>query len=84
MSGSLTSGKVLPNVPEPFVYWADTDPRTKAGHKGILCQIILDFEPFAMVTRGGFLMDKRMSMPNYKVRSPSFYTDLFDDVSVIP
>ena len=75
--------QVLPDVPVPDVYWHEDDLRTIAAHQGLLAQMILDFEPFSMVVRRGFVMDKRMSMPEYKVHHPDYYTDLVDKVSNI-
>jgi hypothetical protein len=62
------------------VYWVDDDVRTVSAHRGILAQIILDFEPFNMVNRRGFLIDKRQTMPDYMVHQPNFYADLMDKV----
>ena len=36
--------QILPDVPEPPVYWIDTDPRAEAAHMGIIAQMVLDFQ----------------------------------------
>ena len=33
---SACLSQVLPGVPEPSVYWAEDDPRARAGHQGIV------------------------------------------------
>merc|ERR1711894_359056 len=33
--------QILPDVPEPPMYWIDTDPRAEAAHMGRHCQNVL-------------------------------------------
>ena len=68
--------QVLPSIPEPTDYWADDDSRTISAHQGILSQIILDYQPFHMVSRKGFLMQMKMNLPQYRLRSAEFYQGL--------
>ena len=49
--------QILPDVPEPPMYWIDTDPRAEAAHMGIIAQMVLDFQPLSMVNNKGFLID---------------------------
>lgn len=67
--------KFLPDVPESPVYWLDQDPRAEAAHKGILMQLVLDFQPFSMVTNKGFLLDKRLTLPELHIHTPGWYRD---------
>jgi hypothetical protein len=66
---------VLPDIPEPSIYWAEDDPRARAGHQGIVARIVLDFQPFNMVNNKGFLVDKRLTMPELKVHGAGYYAD---------
>ena len=70
--------QILPDVPEPPMYWIDTDPRAEAAHMGIIAQIVLDFQPLSLVNNKGFLIDKRLTMPSLQVifhcdQEPSAY-----------
>merc|ERR1719209_1229637 len=67
--------KILPEVPEPPIYWPETDPRSQAAHLGIISQIVIDFQPFSLVTNKGFLIDKRRTMPMLQVHTPWWYQD---------
>ena len=58
------------DVPEPPMYWIDTDPRAEAAHMGIIAQIVLDFQPLSLVNNKGFLIDKRLTMPCLQVHTP--------------
>ena len=59
--------QILPDVPEPPMYWIDTDPRAEAAHMGIIAQIVLDSQPLSLVNNKGFLIDKRLTMPSLQV-----------------
>ena len=74
--------QVLPDVAEPEVYWADDDPRAIKAHQGILAQIVLDFQPFTIVHNKGFIIDKRMTMPQLKVHTPWYYADKLEKVNL--
>jgi hypothetical protein len=65
-------------VAEPAVYWAEEDPRARAGHQGIVARLVLDFQPFNMVNNKGFLIDKRLTMPQLKVHTAGYYADKVD------
>ena len=67
---------------EPEVYWADDDPRAIKAHQGILAQIVLDFQPFTIVHNKGFIIDKRMTMPQLKVHTPWYYADKLEKVNL--
>jgi len=41
--------KMLPDVPESPVYWAEFDPRAEAAHRGIISQMVVDFQPHSLV-----------------------------------
>ena len=43
------SVQMLPDVPEPPVYWAELDPRAEASHRGIISQMLVDFQPLSLV-----------------------------------
>ena len=51
------SVQMLPDIPEPPVYWAELDPRAEASHRGIISQMLVDFQPLSLVQNKGFLMD---------------------------
>ena len=46
----------------------DSDPRAEAAHLGIISQMVLDFQLLSMVTNKGFLIDKRLTMPNLQIQ----------------
>ena len=73
---------MLPDVEEPSVYWAEDDPRAIAAHRGILAQIVVDGQPFNIVSSKGFLIDKRLSMPCLNVHFPQFYADKLEKVRI--
>ena len=73
--------QILPDVAEPPVYWLDSDLRALAAHFGIICQMVIDFQPFSFVTNKGFLIDKRKTMPMFQVHSPWWYQDKIEKVS---
>ena len=75
--------KVLPDVPEPALYWDESDSRAVAADKGIISQMVLDFEPFHKVSRKGFLINMRMNMPEYKVHNSEYYARKIDQVNLI-
>jgi hypothetical protein len=77
---SISLYQALPGVPEPAFFFGYNDPRAKAGHQGVLAEIILDLQPFSMVSRPGYLMARRLRDPQYKVASQEFYTGLVDKV----
>ena len=62
--------QILPDVPEPPMYWIDTDPRAEAAHMGIIAQIVLDSQPLSLVNNKGFLIDKRLTIPSLQVNTP--------------
>ena len=66
---------MLPDVPESPVYWAEFDPRAEAAHRGIISQMVVDFQPLSLVQNKGFLMDKRLTMPELKIHTPWWYQD---------
>ena len=74
--------QVLPDVAEPEVYWSEDDPRAIKAHQGILAQIVLDFQPFNIVNSKGFLVDKRLTMPQLKVHTPPYYADRLEKVKM--
>ena len=43
------SVQMLPDVPESPVYWAEFDPRAEAAHRGIISQMVVDFQPLSLV-----------------------------------
>ena len=59
------SVQMLPDVPESPVYWAEFDPRAEAAHRGIISQMVVDFQPLSLVQNKGFLMDKRLTLYMY-------------------
>ena len=65
------------------MYWLDQDPRAKAAHKGILMQLVLDFQPFSMVTNKGFLLDKRLTLPELHIHTPGWYRDRIEKVILL-
>merc|ERR1712112_107992 len=73
--------KILPDVPEPPVYWIDTDPRAEAAHMGIIAQMVLDFQPLSLVNNKGFLIDKRLTLPSLQVHTPWWYQDKIEKVN---
>ena len=76
--------QILPDVPEPPMYWIDTDPRAEAAHMGIIAQIVLDFQPLSLVNNKGFLIDKRLTMPSLQVNTPWWYQDKIEKVNIYP
>ena len=36
---------MLPDAPAPSSYWSQDDPRSMAAHKGVIAQMVLDFQP---------------------------------------
>ena len=36
--------QMLPEVPEPPIYWPETDPRSEAAHLGIISQMVIDID----------------------------------------
>ena len=77
------SVQMLPDVPESPVYWAEFDPRAEAAHRGIISQMVVDFQPLSQVQNEGFLnlMDKRLTMPELKIHTPWWYQDKIQMVS---
>ena len=75
--------QILPDVAEPPMYWLETDPRAEAGHFGIICQMVIDFQPFSFVNNKGFLLDKRKTMPMFQVHTPWWYQDKIEKVTFI-
>ena len=75
--------QVLPDVPEPVIYWHDSDPRAVAAHKGIIAQMVLDFQPLSMVNNKGFLVEKRLTQPQLLVHTPEWYRDKIEQVKVV-
>ena len=73
--------QILPDVPEPPVYWIDTDPRAQAAHMGIITQMVLDFQPLSLVNNKGFLIDKRLTLPSLQVHTPWWYQDKIEKVN---
>ena len=67
--------QILPDVPEPPAYWQDSDPRAEAAHLRIISQMVLDFQPFSSLNNKGFLIDKRLTMPNLQIHTPWWYQD---------
>ena len=65
------------------MYWLDQDPRAEAAHKGILMQLVLDFQPFSMVTNKGFLLDKRLTLPELHIHTPGWYRDRIEKVVLL-
>ena len=43
------SVQMLPDVAESPVYWAEFDPRAEAAHRGIISQMVVDFQPLSLV-----------------------------------
>ena len=43
--------QLVPDVPQPKVYWSEDDPRAIKAHQGILAHIVLDFQPFNIVNQ---------------------------------
>ena len=76
--------QVLPDVAEPPIYWLESDPRAEAAHKGILAQMIVDFQPLAMVNNKGFLVDKRLTLPKLQIHTPEWYRDKIEKVKSGP
>ena len=76
--------QILPDVPEPPAYWLNSDPRAEAAHLGIISQMVLDFQPFSSLNNKGFLIDKRLTMPNLQIYTPWWYQDKIEKVSIEP
>jgi len=51
----------------------EADPRAQAAHKGILLQMVVDMQPLLFVNNKGFLMDKRLTVPELKNHNPEWY-----------
>ena len=76
--------QILPDVPEPPAYWLNSDPRAEAAHLGIISQMVLDFQSFSSLNNKGFLIDKRLTMPNLQIYTPWWYQDKIEKVSIEP
>jgi len=50
---------MLPDAPAPSSYWSQDDPRSMAAHKGVIAQMVLDFQPLSVVTNKGFIINQR-------------------------
>ena len=48
--------------------------------RGIVAQLVLDCQPFTLVESRGFLLDKRLTMPELKIHSRRYYVDKVDQV----
>ena len=59
--------QLLPDVPEPSTYWNHDDPRALAAHKGIIAEIVLDFQPLSLVNNKGFVINKRQVVAHLQV-----------------
>ena len=51
--------QLVPDAPQPSSYWAEDDPRSLAAHRGIICQMVLDFQPLSLVNNKGFVINTR-------------------------
>ena len=51
--------QLLPEVPAPSSCWSQDDPRSVAAHRGIIAQIVLDFQPLSIVNNKGFIINNR-------------------------
>ena len=51
--------QLVPEVPAPSSYWSQDDPRSVAAHRGIIAQIVLDFQPLSIVNNKGFIINNR-------------------------
>ena len=60
---------MLPDVPLPSSYWSQDDPRSLAAHKGVIAQMVLDFQPLSLVTNKGFIINQRQVYYDVNVRS---------------
>ena len=45
-----------------------------------MAQLVLDCQPFTLVESRGFLLDKRLTMPELKIHSRRYYVDKVDQV----
>ena len=76
----LSLVQVLPEVPEPTIYWLDSDQRAEAAHKGIIAQMVIDFQPLSLVNSKGFLVEKRLTLPQLQIHTPEWYRDKIEKV----
>ena len=51
--------QLVPDAPQPSSYWAEDDPRSLAAHRGIIGQMVLDFQPLSLVNNKGFVINTR-------------------------
>ena len=51
--------QLVPEVPAPSSYWSQDDLRSVAAHRGIIAQIVLDFQPLSIVNNKGFIINNR-------------------------
>ena len=87
---------MLPDAPAPSSYWSQDDLRSLAAHKGVIAQMVLDFQPLSVVTNKGFIINQRqvywdvivrswiiilrLTMPHLQLHSPSWYKDKIQKV----
>ena len=62
----IITPQLLPDVPEPSSYWSHDDPRALAAHKGIIAEMVLDFQPLSLVNNKGFVISKRQVVEHLK------------------
>ena len=51
--------QLVPDVPPPSYYWTEDDPRSVAAHRGIIGQMVLDFQLLSLVNNKGFVINTR-------------------------
>ena len=54
------------------------DARDKTRTRNLIKMIIIDLQPFSMVSDAGFLNYSFVMDPHYKVKSETYYKNIFD------